>query len=427
MLPSRYQDAKKIASDIISTRHVERGSFLGVFAPTSGQSRLDFELSNPSGQFLVAPSLRLVGEILPETSGTFATDKPAVPNVGAILDRFQLKAGGQLVDEDLNLDSNILLQNLRGSGMLIAQGDDDTTPSVPLQPADYAQMPYSRVDVPASATTWSDFSIPLQGHTSQLFGPADPANPQETTVLLPLDKMPKTILSVYFKTDGGTCIDFVGASAAGGSVATYQLRNVRLEVQYVASPTLSRDLVQNGFSATFRSHQYTQFQIPSTAAGGKISLQIPSSFNSVSHVMGKIRSRTYGTPTSQNRQQYSSAGCSAIQTQNIRINGAPRYLEDLDAIGALSELKKIHPEALRSSYISSTSYGTTHQVLAWMVGRDYASNKHLAGYKTAAAVGSLVCELAMTDATGAADVADLWLTFSRHMSLVPGRSFTVEY
>lgn len=288
----------------------------------------------------MCPSVRLVGEVLPATAGTHTTDKPCIPNMGVILDRWQLKAGGQLVDENLNTESNTMLKNLKGSGMTIIADNDTVAPLAALQPQDYQSLPYSRVNYNATSTTWSKFSVPLQVDESELFGPINQDQPKRTTVLLPLSKMPKAILSVYFKTTGGEVVTFCGASPAD-SVASYQLRNVRLEMQYVASPTLDRQLNAGGWSATFRSHQYTQFTVANTGAGSKISLQVPSSFNSVSHVMAKFRARDYSDARVENRHQLSSAGCSEISALNVRVNGQPRYPEDLDSQGALSELNKV--------------------------------------------------------------------------------------
>ena len=55
------------------------------------------------------------------------------------------------------------------------------------------------------------------------------------------------------------------------------------------SPSLYAAVISQGWSATFRSSLYFTANIQPQLAGTTLSIQIPSSFNSVSHIMGIIQ------------------------------------------------------------------------------------------------------------------------------------------
>ena len=99
-------------------------------------------------------------------------------------------------------------------------------------------------------------------------------------------------------------------------------------------------------------------------------------------------------------------------------------------------MNKIHPESRTSSFIMNSFYagvnGATNSsnlTYALKVGRDYEGDSGglLSGYRTDAAVGSIVVEFQFSNAIITASVFNAFVTYARYVQVAPNGAITVKY
>ena len=122
----------------------------------------------------------------------------------------------------------------------------------------------------------------------------------------------------------------------------------------------------------------------------------------------------------------------------VRVNSVQVFQEALGNNGSdlQREMNKIHPESRTSSFIMSPYYAGVNGVAnsgnliyALKVGRDYEGDSGglLSGYRTDAAVGSIVVEFQFSNAITTASVFNAFVTYARYVQVAPNGAITVKY
>ena len=283
-IPSKYLSYEKTISDtrtdVIEVRPVTSPTM--DMQPSGSNNLLSFNLPNNPDQFLLSDSLYLSGNIQinmtsDDAKDTFANLKPKITKLFTILQRHSFRVGGQLVDECLNSNINCLHWNVKSNSL-----------------EDLQIEPYGNGQYIAGATApaYRAFRIPLHLHDSFLFGvPRTLKNLNAADVhAIPLWMMAKNQLDIYFDNPMNV-VAHDPKYEPEGTVLTpsYQLSNLHLETYWLRSPSLSAKVRAQGWAATFRSSLPLTVAVQPQLAGTTLSIQIPSSFNSVSHIMAVIQ------------------------------------------------------------------------------------------------------------------------------------------
>jgi len=177
--------------------------------------------------------------------------------------------------------------------------------------------------------------------------------------VLPVGRMPKMILSLYFTA---ASFNMYYAGAAIGTVSlSYALDNLNLQLREIASPTLNKAL-SNGMSWCSREWYY---QTISMSTSAKQSLQIPTSFKYVRGLVFVIRQLSNIqniTPTGINKLVEYDPEVSNIQLLNVKINTIRRQLQDFTSFQWLYELKRMFPSVETCDYFVEPKIGPTPAV-----------------------------------------------------------------
>ena len=399
--------------------------------PSGSNNMLSFNLPNNEDYFLLSDSVYLSGLIQVDITSTDAADtfallKPEIPKIFTILQSHRFRVGGQVVDECLNSNLNCIHWNVKSNSL-----------------EDLQIQPYGDGSYITGATTkaYRAFRIPLQLHDSFLFGVARASKSlNEADVhAIPLWMMGKNQLDIYFDNPTYVVNYDPGYEPEGTLTPSYQLANLHLETYWLRSPSLSAKVRTQGWAATFRSSLPLSVAVQPRLAGTTLSIQIPSSYNSVSHIMAVIQRPGDLIDLAQNFRKFIGSSELGIPTSTqVRVNSVQVFQEALGNNGSdlQREMNKIHPESRTSSFIMSPYYAGVNGVAnsgnliyALKVGRDYEGDSGglLSGYRTDAAVGSIVVEFQFSNAITTASVFNAFVTYARYVQVAPNGAITVKY
>jgi hypothetical protein len=433
-IPSKYLSYEKTISDtrtdVIEVRPVTSPNMY--MQPSGSNNMLSFNLPNNPEQFLLSDSLYLSGNIqinmtTHDEKDTFAKLKPSISKLFTILRRHSFRVGGQLVDECLNSNINCLHWNVKSNSL-----------------EDLQIKPYGEGHAWAGQTApaYRAFCIPLYLHDSFLFGvPRATKDLNAADVhVIPLWMMAKNQLEIYFDNPMNV-VSYDASYTPEGTVFTpsYQLSNLHLETYWLRSPSLSAKVRTQGWAATFRASLPVTIAVQPQLAGTTLSIQIPSSFNSVSHIMAVIqRPGDLIDLSVLNRKFLGSPELGIPTSTQVRVNSIQVFQEPLGNNGSdlQRELNKIHPESRTSSFIMNSGYAcvngdatSEHLIYGLKVGRDYEGDSGglLSGYRTDAAVGSIVVEFQFSKPIETASVFNAFVTYARYIQVVPNGAISVKY
>lgn len=401
----RYTSPGTVRGDSIYRNYKVRGNQTGILDPSEGGTRITFDLPNPAQSFLQTSEVFLRGEILVSATNdlkeAFSVMTPQISDCQTIIQRVDFQTGGRLISQDLSATPSVIQKCIRGSGQRFNQ-------SVHLpQPEDMVFMPESeaRYTPGATSATYKPFSIRLQTRSTQLFGPSqtDDYASRVTNVMLPLFAMPQSRLDIYFRPPNEV-VQVAATADDEDIVASYLLRNLVLDCSYISSRSMMSNFISRGLRTTWESIAYNRFVLPAITAGTKYEVNIPTAFRSVNHIFFRFIGVDQLTNTQiADRLKLSSPDFSHnVQTLNLRLNGRNRYAEDLDAIGALNEFRRIFPESRKSSFIAKVrnpppttsneqkELDDQQQILALLAGTDHLGDSaQITGFRAASNVGGM--------------------------------------
>jgi len=225
----------------------------------------------------------------------------------------------------------------------------------------------------------------------------------------------------------------------GTLTPSYQLNNLHLETYWLSSPSLAQRVKSQGWSAVFRSSLPLILGLNPVGANTTITVKIPSSFNSVSHIMAVIqRPADLINLTNANRKFLGSVELGIPSSTQVRVNSIQVFQEPLQNNGSdlQRELNKIHPESRTSSFVMNGSYAAVNGaadsrnlIYGLKVGRDYEADSGglLSGYQTSAAVGSILVEFQFSNAIATQSVLNAWVTYARYFQVNPNGAISVKY
>jgi hypothetical protein len=431
-VPDKYLSYKKERSDVKTTVLEIRPQTSSTMNIDGSQNNmLQFYLPNNPGMFLLCDTIFLSGNVqatIASTSGsdTYALLKPGITNLLSILQRHEFKVGSQLVDECRSSNLNCLHWQCKTNSL------ED------LQNVPYGQCSYI---TGATAAAYRAFRIPLQNHDSELFGVGRVMKDfsKDDVHAIPLWLVAKNELNIWFDYPANVVSMDPTYSQVGTLTPSYQLQNLHLETYWMESPSLWSQVTSQGWSATFRSSLYFTANIQPQLSGTTLSIQIPSSFNSVSHIMGIIQRPADLTDLKQPNRKFQGSSELGIPTSTqVRINSIQVYQEPLGNNGSdlQRELNKLHPESRTSSAIMSASYAavngasnSTNLIYGLKIGADYVGDSGglLSGAPTSNWVGAIVVELQFSSAITTASVLNSWLMYDRYFSIAPNGAIMVKY
>jgi len=398
----------------------------------NGNNMLSFSFPNNPDQFLLSDTVFLSGSIQinitsDDVKDTFANLKPAIPKLFTILQQYRFRVGGQIVDECTNSNLNCLHWNCKTNSI-----------------EDLQIQPYGDGSFVAGKTApfYRAFRIPLQLHDSFLFGVARATKELRDADVhaMPIWMMPKNQLDIYFDNPANV-VSHDPEYEPEGKVLTpsYQLNNLHLETYWLSSPSLSARVRSQGWSAVFRSSLPLTMGIAPQGAGTKFTVQIPSSFNSVSHIMAVIqRPEDLLDLAIPNRKFLGTPELGIPTRTQVLVNSVQVYQEPLNNNGSdlQRELNKIHPESRTSTFVMSGSYAAVNGaansqnlIYALKVGSDYEADSGglLSGFATSSATGGIVVEFTWENAVVTQSVLNAWVTYARYFQVAPNGAISVRY
>jgi hypothetical protein len=257
---------------------------------------------------------------------------------------------------------------------------------------------------------------------------------------MPIWMMPKNQLDIYFDNPINV-VSHDPEYSPEGKVLTpsYQLNNLHLETYWLSSPSLSQRVRSQGWSAVFRSSLPLTIGIAPQGANTKFTVQIPTSFNSVSHIMAVIqRPEDLIDLAIPNRKFLGSPELGIPTRTQVLVNSVQVYQEPLNNNGSdlQRELNKIHPESRTSTFVMSGSYAgvngaanSQNLIYALKVGSDYEADSGglLSGFATSGATGGIVVEFTWQNAVVTQSVLNAWVTYARYFQVAPNGAISVRY
>lgn len=414
-IPRRYKHTPTQVSAIDETRKVKvRGSFLGEINPAQS-NKISWILPNRRDlPFLDFSSIELVGEIQvsAESDGVGEDYDYLQPSVGGdytgvnlIVDRMQTFIGSSLLDESLN-------QKLLSSMNIGLK----TNPIWRL-----TQEPYENAGKALTgdtAATWRKFRMRLAYRNAELYGSTSEVLLSQDFII-PVSIAPKIQLDLFFSPPEQ--IVSVNPAAIGTITnVTYKLRNLELDCLYLDSKVLRQQLASPiPWSVTWDAHLYSEQAIPA-GTSGKISLNLPSSYQQLSHVMTIFqKNNDQNDTTVANRIINASDELTEIQSANCRVNGINRYLEHLHAVDVYREIIRLHPSAEFSDFINTdvATLNSTSNYLLMLCGKDYPDPSLLSGINSATSTGSVIVEVTYASALTSNHSARSFLSYARNLAI----------
>jgi len=430
-VPAKYLSYMKSMSDA-STNFIEVRPITPPFMDITGNGNnmLSFSIPNNNDQFLLSDSLYLSGFIQTTIASTDVLDtftvlEPGIPRIFTILQQHRFKVGGQLVDECTNDNLNCLHWNCKTNSLEDLQ----------IQP--FGDGNYI---AGAVAPAYRAFRIPIQQHDSFLFGTSRTLrDPSAADVhAIPMWMLPKNQLDFFFDLPINV-VSRANVVPAGTLTPSYQLQNLHLETYWLTSPSLAQRVKSQGWSAVFRSSLPLTLGMSPVGANTKITIQIPTAFNSVSHIMAVIqRPADLISLTNGNRKFLGSNELGIPNSTQVRVNSIQVFQEPLQGNGSdlQRELNKIHPESRTSSFVMNGFYAAVNGavdsrnlIYGLKVGRDYEADSGglLSGYPTMAASGSILVEFQFSNAIITQSVLNAWVTYARYFQVSPNGAINVKY
>ena len=431
-IPSKYLSYTKSLSDTrTDVLEIRPMTPPAMDITANGNNMLSFELPNIDKSFLLSDTVYLSGSIQVNITSTnvgdtYANLQPAIPKIFTILRQHRFRVGGQIVDECTNSNINCLDWNVKSNSIEDLQ----------IQPFGDGSFIAGTV-VPA----YRAFRIALQYHDAHLFGISRTSkNPNEADVhAIPLWMMPKNQLDIFFDVPNNVVSQISSYAALGTLTASYQLNNLHLETYWLQSESLANKVRAQGWAATFRSTLPYTVSVNPQLAGTTLSVQIPSSYNSVSHIMAVIQRPGDLLDLKLAARKFLGSVELLIPTSTqIRVNSVQVFQEPLANNGSdlQREMNKLHPESRSSSFIMSGSFAAVNGapdsrnlIYGLKVGRDYEGDSGglLSGYRTDAATGSIVVEFQFSGAIATQSVLNAFVSYARYVQVAPNGAISVRY
>lgn len=437
-VPARYLRFKtgisEVKQDFRSIRPVS-GSSLDLSEPVSKTT-----IQLPNNGFLVANRCSINGEILIDiksTSGsdTFANLKPSCPNLTPLFTRFLMTAGGIQIHDQLAMQQlNPLMFSLKSNSI------EDLAYSV------YGNAEYT---TGATAASWKRFKLPVAQKSNQLFGYQENMKSWSSAdvILLPLFMLPPITIEVYFSLPSQFVSRDPTYTPVGTLTAQAQVRNLIFDMYLVYAPSLESYYRRNGFSCVYQAYQPVSFNIPPTPANSQITIQLPSSFASLSHVIGQFQIASDLTDLSKvSRAFQGSAQIDGPSSVNILLNSDRRFTQDLDQ-GSTAGLEQqnlvtlFYESARTSNFIQNFAYSgiKTNQAVNYVLclptaydfqtsnDDPYSGKQLIAGWASANATGGINITIQFNAALTVPHLFNCFLVYNKFFSCSPRGDVKVRY
>ena len=252
------------------------------------------------------------------------------------------------------------------------------------------------------------------------------------TGILPVGKMAKMILSVYF-TPASFCMYYAG-TALGTISLNYTIDNLQLQVIEVASPTLQQALSNSSLQWCSREWYYQSLQL---LGSSKQSLQVPCSFKYVRGLIFVLRRNQDIqdiTPTGINKMVEYSPNVSNIVQLNVRINGVYRQLQAFqNSYEWLYELKRVFPPAQFCDYFLDSKIGPTashpeytnvRTIYGLLVGQNYDPQLE-SGIDTGGISSAINIDITWTNNLADPNTLEMFILHDRWITIFPNGSTLV--
>lgn len=280
-VPARYKTFPCKISDVSSeVREHFPISGSSVLLET-GQTQTTFEIPNVSAHLYLGKTT-INGDIQmaftsTSTSDTWSAVQIGCPNLITAISSIEFFCNGTRMFEQYSAQYlNALMWNLKTNSL-----------------EDLQIQPYSAAPWISGSTgpSFKSFTLNLN-YRDNMFGGCpnmlknwDMSTPQ----LIPLYIMPKITVVITWSNTNTFVSTYPGYTPVGTLSTQTTLQNLHMELYLVSSKSLMNYIQQNGWSSCFQSYAALTSTIPPTPALNELSLQIPSSYASLSHVLGNFQ------------------------------------------------------------------------------------------------------------------------------------------
>ena len=239
-------------------------------------------------------------------------------------------------------------------------------------------------------------------------------------------------LDIYFRAPNRVINYDPLYTAVGTLTPTYTLSNLRLNLLYMYSDGFYNEVSRIGWSASFRAQYWSQQPLAPLTAGSQYTLQIPSNYQSVSHLMLRIQRQADLTNMQLPLRAFqSSPELSTVTSWQVLFNSNTVFQEPLVGEDLLRELTLTHPEARASDVINSDSFlgvnstsSASNLILVTRLAPMYPGDTGslVSGVASASAVGSTIINFTLAANLTSTSIVNCWLTYLRHISIGPSRN-----
>lgn len=424
-IPARYRSVAKKVSSIQQAQPFVIHSEDNATIDPAVRNRSTIKIPNIPGQFLDLSASYLEFEIENLTTSddgaeTYDVVQPGLASGQSFvtIDRIRLLSGSLEVDDqqDFRLQSQ-MLYNLRKNPV-----------------TDLVYQPYSSTNVQYQAgETESSFKkvrVYLGYVNSQLFGGGNNIYPETIdNFLLPAFAMPQLNLEIYW-TQPSRCVS-VAPGLVGNITPALRIRDLKMQCWYVKSDQLMSEFKQQGSTITFSSSLTSQVALPA-GVSGNISVNLPSSFQSVSHLMTILqRPADDQDLPNVNRISYCTPEMSKIEQINTKINSVNRVQQPFEQSELQFHIMQIHPEATQSDYLHTdeTTYITERNLIVFLLGRDVPDRAGglLSGIQSSTATGSIQLLFRLADPLPSNTTARTFVVYNRSLQVAPDGQIRVSF
>jgi len=392
-------------------------------SPTGGITKIVFQIPNRSGSFWAANYTQFVGNItvnVTSTNGadTYALIQPQVDLTASLHDSYLLTCAGVQTARNLNMDQNLLNISIQANAL------DDNAYSI------YGTIPYSGGVAPAPVP----FRNYLNYQPKEFFAPGNVPFREvgtEQAVLVPAFLSGIIQLELYLRPADRYVSTNPAFVPLGTLTAHAHFDDVHLEILYIESPSLLQNTLKNGWVVQFDEAEYQEVFQPAVPAGARNTQNIPGSFRMSNYILSIIQRPTDATVLAvPQRNRLASPELTALQNYQIKVNSKTIYDQDLNMDDVYLEMIRANPLVAISSWIAASTFPplnflwfSTHQILYWILARDYISDEYLSGISSNLMVAGLQLIYAYTGAIMTPSTLRCWLYHTNLAVLEPGRTY----